>query len=1012
MMHIGIGGFQKQGIQMNTPSRVEQVLKRLAETEGRLAAIEARLVGLEKSLGVSSVPTAEETLHTDLPAPIQAVGQVQTPVGEEDLFGAEPVAPSVEEISPPVIAVSAAEGREVQPLSQAPEPVHGAPSQAISTPEVSLPIIPIRSQPQEPPLQVWLRKINMLPPSGAEAIEASLVIWWAARLGTLMAVICAVFFAVYVSQHTPPWIKFCELVGTAFGVTLLGLWLERGYKQLGAVLFGGGLALIFFASFASYVVAPVKVIEDVQLAALVQFAAVLLLILCALWKKTQVIGSMAVLFGYVACLFSFVERLDVFALVFSLLLGVAAVWFFLSKGWAVPLRISIPFAYLIHTLVWSFGNKDKEYGWISFVTCNLAFLTIFGAADYVGLIRGRLLGHFSRKFFMIMNTSAAVGLGYLITRFIFREPLEHFYFFTGGLLLLASVLYYLRSVTDFMMHTYFIKGSTLISLGLIAAFGGYTRWVALAIQSFVFLLSAKKTRLLVLHLAVVLTWLASLGFFAHSLHSDGLFNEPASIWSRHGGFCLGYFLFSAVLLSLQSKWLGSKTPDTSNTSKNDPQRDLDAPLAVLAGLVGVAIAVAFFQEPHRPLAGCWLAVAAVLVGLGVRHWIPFAVAGLPLVFAHWRLWMLGNQPENILWTNALVVVLLTLGASVGLSLFGEKTQRKFRLCEQLLHALWLVSLQATFFKTMNLHEYFLACSMISVAALALSLLPALASLTDVSFLPMLCSLGALGMTMARQTVMAPTRTPSAQWALWLATFLAFGFACADVWFKRLRDNRVALRDGDGYQVLNILLAMGIGWYCLQGAFSGENLILALGFASVAVALLSHYPGVRSALLLSDIYLLSAHVGFYWLLTDTSLQLAPNSFLWNSIVLAALTLALPLLAKRLRADFPDDADKGLQWLHGTIALSLAYALFVSRTGALQNYITVLWGISAITIILIGLADRKRPFRIVGLVGLLVCVPRVFVVDMNSTLYRIAAFGALGLVTLGVAFLYSKYKHLIE
>ncbi|HNT34295.1 MAG TPA: hypothetical protein PKH07_04780, partial [bacterium] len=156
----------------------------------------------------------------------------------------------------------------------------------------------------------------------------------------------------------------------------------------------------------------------------------------------------------------------------------------------------------------------------------------------------------------------------------------------------------------------------------------------------------------------------------------------------------------------------------------------------------------------------------------------------------------------------------------------------------------------------------------------------------------------------------------------------------------------------------------------------------------------------------------AHLGFYSLLALPKQQLGATSFLRNSIALAALTLALPVLAKRLVSNLGEETDRGIQWMHGFAALLLADWLFVTRTGAIGNYITALWAVSAIVIVLIGLADRKRPFRIVGLIGLLACVPRVFLVDVHSMLYRIAAFGALALVTLGVAFLYSKYKHLIE
>ncbi len=67
--------------------------------------------------------------------------------------------------------------------------------------------------------------------------------------------------------------------------------------------------------------------------------------------------------------------------------------------------------------------------------------------------------------------------------------------------------------------------------------------------------------------------------------------------------------------------------------------------------------------------------------------------------------------------------------------------------------------------------------------------------------------------------------------------------------------------------------------------------------------------------------------------------------------------------------------------------------------------------AIAVFILGLFARERAFRLTGLVGLALCVPRMFFVDLDSTLYRIVAFVALGLVLLWVGFSYHRFRHLI-
>ncbi|MBC7368974.1 MAG: DUF2339 domain-containing protein [Undibacterium sp.] len=88
-----------------------------------------------------------------------------------------------------------------------------------------------------------------------------------------------------------------------------------------------------------------------------------------------------------------------------------------------------------------------------------------------------------------------------------------------------------------------------------------------------------------------------------------------------------------------------------------------------------------------------------------------------------------------------------------------------------------------------------------------------------------------------------------------------------------------------------------------------------------------------------------------------------------------------------------------------------ALFIRQQEALAPYATMLCGLAAITLFLLGLFARERAARLVGLGGLLLCVPRVFMVDIHSTLYRIGAFVVLGVVLLWVGFSYHRFRHFI-
>jgi uncharacterized membrane protein len=121
-----------------------------------------------------------------------------------------------------------------------------------------------------------------------------------------------------------------------------------------------------------------------------------------------------------------------------------------------------------------------------------------------------------------------------------------------------------------------------------------------------------------------------------------------------------------------------------------------------------------------------------------------------------------------------------------------------------------------------------------------------------------------------------------------------------------------------------------------------------------------------------------------------------------LTVAAAGVALPLVLKM---------GNVWRWLLGAAALALVFSAAAGQRGALDPYASVGWGLASILVFMTGLFARTRPYRMLGLIGLAVCIPRVFVVDLNSALYRIAAFVVLGLVLIWVGFSYHRFRHLI-
>ena len=87
--------------------------------------------------------------------------------------------------------------------------------------------------------------------------------------------------------------------------------------------------------------------------------------------------------------------------------------------------------------------------------------------------------------------------------------------------------------------------------------------------------------------------------------------------------------------------------------------------------------------------------------------------------------------------------------------------------------------------------------------------------------------------------------------------------------------------------------------------------------------------------------------------------------------------------------------------------LSGLLFHEVSGSL---LTVAWGIEGVALLAAGLTFRERVLRLEGLVLLLTCILKLFVYDLRNleTVYRILSFIALGVILLGVSWVYTRFR----
>ena len=572
----------------------------------------------------------------------------------------------------------------------------------------------------------------------------------------------------------------------------------------------------------------------------------------------------------------------------------------------------------------------------------------------------------------------------------------------------------------------------LVTLGMIETLDARARWVALFVQSFVLLFSARRSRLRIVKAATALVWGVSLACFLLDTYERGYFRDPASLVSNHGLSALAYLFLSTAFFCFQAKWLGIASPrDPTPTSQantpdlrdraNEPRQVLNVAYGTLLAYLGLAVIGSCFHAELRPLGAGVLAAVMATIALTARHWLPLLPAAVLLLSAHLRCWALDTITADLrlVWLNVAIVVAVTIVAAVAASHSkisepsGEQA-RSLRLPDGVLHLLWTFSLHVAFYLSLSAENYLLACVATSLCLAALSVHFPFRVLREISFAPMAYALAGLAHATVSPDGYLPHLGPEI--SLWLATVGAFGHAAAILTWKRLKQEPGVLTEG-GRQWLHCLLATLLGLTALVQAFDvAENAMLAAAITAPLAALLVWRPGLTPMLFCAVLFSAYAHIRCYDLTlrsaATTGLLAYDARYFWTSVGTGILALGYGVLAGRLPHGFSRKTLSTLQAIHASAAVILLFLVFYLQGGRLHNYTTVLWGVSSIGILLAGLAERSKPLRIVGLTGLALCLPRAFLADIVSTWHRILAFGVLGFVLLLVGYLYNRFRALIE
>ena len=942
------------------------ILIRLYKSTDQIKTLEWRLGQLENKFRESRQPErSEPVIEPDLTQPSETaipVSEAMDPPAQDFVISgpapAEPPPPSVPEVadtaSPPI----------GEPASRPKPAVWG--HKAIG----------------------FLRSIGLWPPERKDrSSELVLMQWWAPRLGGVLAILAIIFFAVYVGQNLAPWVRFLEMVAVSFGVFGLGLYIAKKLPGLGNVLVATGLSMVYVSSVAGYAVGPVKVVENPIVAALMQLAALVLNFGMGSWKRDRGILILAVIFGYISSLFAALEGFREAALISALLVYMAGLISYRRIGGLTLVSLSVVGAYLplagFLGIEWVKDAAVYPAFWSVIVFLILTVSLLPGIKVFL-VGPGFLLPKWNRLY-QALNTSLAIGLGFLFVDHFYPLEKTGFYGVLALVFVAWSLIWFLRNNQGLEFHLFFLKGSVLASLWFINYFHGDLRWMALGLQVLILVSSVHRLKSIWLEILTVLTWLVSFGYFL----GTG-FHEPefSFLWMIQGLYILVSVGGLGCLMSAIS-------------GRDLWRKSVYAVLALLLFGTGLGFtATSTLGNLDEAASMALMALAILLISLvpRVKAWIPVIAGGLLFATSNIRFWF---EPSG---AHTLLVV-LSVAAVCLVGLLKLKISRQ-NLFETIIHGLWVMTV-LVYFRSFGTHPWY----PFAIAVFAMSLFFAghspLKRIAEWSPLPLLYLFFDLSSTEYPAT------------ALFAFLIVVGALANLGVVFPQLKSLTHYLRRRDSmWWILNALFLIASSWVFSATVSLANQILLWIALGLIYYALwywrsmwVSFVVAVLCALipviLILELWLnLSLGAGFDDAPRAGQILLAGLCAMTSWLIMGGYSQIRP------HSKLIGQGNMLLAWVSGFVAYLVFAATFAYPFLNWERLYTPCLTAFSIGLLILGIVLKSRPYRFVALISFAVPLFRLIVFDIRETLFRIIAFAVLAVVLTLAGFLYQRFSSRIE
>jgi uncharacterized membrane protein len=881
---------------------------------------------------------------------------------------------------------------QTQPTARTTEP------EAAGAPEMGVP-------PPPPP-----RMAGATPAPLTPSFEMRLGTYWLVRVGIVMVLTGLVFFG-NLAYH-----KYITNLGPGGKVALLylasglllgaGAWWQRkaakeSLRNYAQVLFAGGLAAVYFTTYAAHYVEPLRVIDKdhagVAGGLLLAWAGFMVWI--ADRKKSEVLAFFAVGLAYYT---SFITHVGYFTLWSNLVLTAAAVVFLVRNRWAALTFASLIASYAAYGY-WRFFDGSNwhwaspEEGLWTGAWFLMSYWVVFTTAVF--LSRDQKFADQNRAAFLTFNNGALFTMFVLTMLQVQTGGFWKFSLTYGGVLLvLAELARRTLASEPLAKHFYLTQGLLLVTVGFISKFAGLQLALILAAESVILLMLGHARKNWILLAGAYLAAGLSVGWGMDGMRE----HEPKGLYLGMG---LGALMLWNVLWAHwqppQSAIRNSQSPIQAALLRAEPTY-----FSILALLIWL---VATWDNTDRANFPLILATEGLLLTLSiyvlrVREIALLAQAYLALAQLFWLGHFVLGPAHPPPWWNPVLLIVITLA----LSHWWQKqkvleSRSQFGLFCQGLYALAIVGVLYLW-----LSQQVEAPSWLALTSLLALGLTAYGVLTRAWFV---AAFGQIFILISgAQFVMQLTQTKP-PWPLPLAPIAALSLlSLATVkWFQSKPDATGHV----GAPLLEIALvyrwlalAMSIWWVCEY--IPARERIWLLALLGTWAFIWAGLRRNRESLLFSAAYNLAALVLFWLPLVE------PSPVYWPNLVVIVLLLAQRQVARRVPDRYPLASEvHGTVIIIGGLSLWRFLTLWIEETAS-GSYLTAGWSAFALVLFTAGIVLRERMYRWLGLAVLAWTLGQIVIIDVwkLEPVYRVLSFMALGIVLLVLGFIYNKYQEKIR